>query len=88
MAEALGTWTKEASDGGQVVTGCDHTSDRSVVGACGAMGWKAAAKGYPGEVLPVARNEYLALDVVAFSETTACWPFPTAVFELENSQRR
>ena len=50
MAEALGAWTKHLT--GVVVAGCE------------AMGWRAAAKGYPGQVLPVSRGEYLALDVV------------------------
>jgi len=49
MAEALGAWTKHLT--------------AVVVGGCEAMGWRAAAKGYPGQVLPVSRNEYLALDV-------------------------
>jgi len=71
MAEALGAWTKHLT--GAVVAGCE------------AMGWRPAAKGYPGQVLPISRNEYLALDVVAFPDSSACWPFPIAVFELENS---
>jgi hypothetical protein len=57
----------------------------AVVAACEATGWRAAAKGFRGQVLPVARNEYLSLDVVAFSESSARWPFPVAIFELENS---
>jgi hypothetical protein len=58
----------------------------AVVTACQAFGWRPAAKGFLGEVLPVARNEYLALDVVAFPTLSSLrWPFPIAVFELENS---
>jgi hypothetical protein len=72
LAGALGAWTK-------YLTG-------AVVAACKAMGWLAAAKGFLGEVLPVSRNEYLGLDVIAFSETPARWPMPAAVFELENSR--
>ena len=71
MAEALRAWTKHLT--GVVVAGCE------------AMGWRAAAKGYPGQVLPVSRGEYLALDVVAFADSSARWPFPIAIFELENS---
>ena len=71
MAEALGAWTKHLT--GVVVAGCEE------------MGWRAAAKGYPGQVLPVSRGEYLALDVVAFADSSARWPFPIAIFELENS---
>ena len=71
MAEALAAWTKHLT--AVVVAGCE------------AMGWRAAAKGYPGQVLPVSRSEYLALDVVAFADSSARWPFPIANFELENS---
>jgi hypothetical protein len=57
-----------------------------VITACTTLGWRPAAKGHLGEVLPVARHEYLALDVMAFPTTrTARWLFPAAVFELENS---
>ena len=50
------------------------------------MGWRGAARGHRSDLLPVARSEYLALDIVAF-ETTGDrrWRFPVAVFELENS---
>jgi hypothetical protein len=58
-----------------------------VVATCQELGWRPAAKGHLGEVLPLARQEYLALDVMAFhSRDTARWPFPIAVFELENSR--
>jgi hypothetical protein len=72
LAGKLGDWTRH-------LTG-------SVVAACGVMGWRAAAKGHLGDVLPVARNEYLSLDVIAFPESEARWPSPVAVFELENSK--
>ena len=72
LAGRLGAWTKNLT--------------RVVVGTCSALGWRAAAKGHLAEDLPVARNEYLALDAVAFpAEGTGRWPFPVAVFELENS---
>jgi len=36
----------------------------------------------------VPREEYLALDAVAFDYTEDCrWSFPVAVFELENSRK-
>ena len=57
----------------------------AVVETCAAMGWRAAAKGCPGKVLPVSRGEYLELDVVAFGDSSVRWPFPIAIFELENS---
>jgi len=71
LAGKLATWTSELTS--------------AVVETCTAMGWRAAAKGYPGQVLPVSRGEYLALDVVAFADSPARWPFPIAIFELENS---
>lgn len=72
LAGALGDWTRHLTT--------------AVVAACSSMGWKAAAKGHLGEVLPVPRNEYLALDVIAFPESKARWPLPAAVFELENGR--
>ena len=57
----------------------------AVVETCTAMGWRSAAKGFPGSVLPHRQSEYLAIDVFAFDESTARWPFPVAVFELENT---
>ena len=50
-----------------------------------AMGFRAAAKGNPLDLLPVKRHEYLSLDVVAFPADGAGWCFPAAVVELENS---
>lgn len=73
QAGALKTWTTRLTN--------------VVVDACVELGWQPAAKGHLGEVLPLARNEYLALDVMAFPTTdTIRWPFPVAVFELENSK--
>lgn len=37
---------------------------RVVCSVCDGMGWKAAAKGHRSTLLPVAGQEYLALDVV------------------------
>lgn len=57
-----------------------------VCSTCAAMGWKAAAKGNRSTLLPVARQEYLALDVVAFEPAgDRRWRFPVAAIELENS---
>ena len=62
-----------------------------VVDVCQQMGWQAAAKWHRVNVLPLSRSEYLALDAMAFdagaSSVDADWPFPVAVFELENSRR-
>jgi len=37
-----------------------------VVATCEAMEWKGAAKGHRSSLLPVARQEYLGLDAIAF----------------------
>jgi hypothetical protein len=59
---------------------------RAVVHSCKELGWVAAARGHLADVLPIPRNEYLALDVMAFQQTAGNrWPLPVAVFELENS---
>jgi hypothetical protein len=76
-AGRLGDWTKALT--------------RVVVDVCQRMGWETAARWHRGDVLPVARSEYLALDAVAFEVgrggTQYPWPFPVAVFELENSRQ-
>ncbi len=57
-----------------------------VVGSCDAMAWKGVAKGHKSTILPVPRQEFLGLDVVAFEPAgERRWRFPIAVFELENS---
>lgn len=58
-----------------------------VVATCEASGWVAAAKGHRSSLLPVSRQEYLSLDVVAFEPIgNRRWRFPVAVFELENGR--
>lgn len=49
------------------------------------LGWAAAGKGHRCAALPVKRNEYLSLDVMAFPSSGPVWSFPVAVCELENS---
>ncbi len=71
LQESLGDWTRELTD--------------ATVGACETLGWQASAKGHRLGVLPLARSEYLALDIMAFAESENRWRFPVAVFELENS---
>ncbi|MDE2100039.1 MAG: hypothetical protein KGL39_22485 [Patescibacteria group bacterium] len=80
----IGTPLKEAALAG-ALRDWTRCLTAAVVATCEAADWRAAAKGFHGRVLPVARYEYLALDVVAFSESSARWPLPVAVFELENS---
>lgn len=72
LAAELGPWTKALTT--------------IVVASCGEMGWKSAARGHRSGLLPVPRQEYLGLDVVAFEPAgDRRWRFPVAVFELENS---
>lgn len=71
--ERLVAWTEELT--------------QVVVGTCEALGWQASAKGHQLELLPEARSEYLALDVMAFAAGEKRWRFPVAVVELENSQK-
>ena len=80
-----GTRLKEAAVEGALRAWTEHLT-AAVVSVCGAMGWRAAGRGHLGDVLPVPRNEYLALDIVAFATNAESrWPLPIAVFELENS---
>ena len=76
-AGRLGDWTKSLT--GVVVDVCRH------------KGWQTAARWHRGDVLPIPRSEYLALDAVAFDVGQVAnlpnWPFPIAVFELENSRQ-
>ena len=72
LDEDLETWTKELTT--------------IVIKTCTLMGWQCAAKNYRGATLPIKRNEYLAIDVMAFPEKESRWKFPVAVFELENQQ--
>ncbi len=67
----LGAWTEH-------LTG-------AVVATCQNLGWEAVAKGYLAEVLPVPKQEYLAVDVMAFPRADRpTWRKPVAAFELEN----
>jgi hypothetical protein len=71
--ERLGLWTQELTS--------------VVIETCRAVGWQAAAKRNILDLLPIRRQEYLALDVMAFAESKSKWRFPVAVVELENSKR-
>jgi hypothetical protein len=61
-----------------------------VVRSCTAIGWRAAAKGHPLDLLPQVGQEYLSIDVMAFAAPAegVRWPLPLAVFELENVRRK
>lgn len=69
----LGAWTR-------ALTGV-------AVATCEALGWQASAKGHGSGLLPVARSEYLSLDVIAFGTGEGRWRSPVAAMELENSRK-
>ena len=53
-------------------------------------GWSVAAKQHRATALPMARQEYLGIDVMAFQagtvgDASATWRWPAAAAELENS---
>ncbi len=73
IQKRLGDWTKALT--------------ATVIATCDAMDWHASAKGHPLDSLPVSREEYLALDVIAFERGDKQWRLPIAVMELENSQK-
>lgn len=65
-----------------------NESTTAIVKSCEATGWAAAAKWNPCRRLPKAGQEFLGVDVMAFppeAENCPRWPWPLAVFELENS---
>ncbi len=74
LVEDLKTWTT-------CLTSC-------VVSSCRQIGWLAAAKSHRLEKLPLPRQEYLGLDIMAFlaESSPGRWRFPVAVFELENDR--
>ncbi len=72
LREHLGDWTR-------ALTGV-------AVEVCESLGWQAAAKGHPLDLLPVPHHEYLGLDVLAFAGGAGRWRFPIAAIELENSR--
>ncbi len=57
-----------------------------VVEACRGLGLRCAAKGIGDRPLPIPREEYLGVDVLAFPAGEG-WRSPVAAFELENAQR-
>jgi tetratricopeptide (TPR) repeat protein len=57
----------------------------AVVRSSEALGYRAAGKGHKLGLLPQAGQEYLGIGVMAFApDIPGRWPFPLAVFELEN----
>ena len=78
---------KEASINSQLSAWTSNLTT-AVVESCHALGWRAAGKGHKLALLPKAGQEYLGIDVMAFTAPeTDRWPFPLAAFELENSPR-
>lgn len=72
LQERLGDWTRALTS--------------AVIETNKSMGWQASAKGHDLPMLPVARSEYLALDIMAFPDGKKRWRFPIAILELENSK--
>lgn len=59
-----------------------------VARACEELGFQVAARGQASRILPITRQEYLGLDVLAFPKGEAPrWVKPVIAFELENSQK-
>lgn len=77
LAEDMKAWTAALST--------------AVVASCEAVGWSAVSKGHKSSLLPKAGQEYLSIDVMGFAKPDSAngptWPFPVAVFELENVQK-
>jgi hypothetical protein len=69
--ESLSVWTKELTT--------------VVIKTCNNLNWQASAIGYRLHMLPIPRNEYLSIDVMAFLDEGKRWHFPKAALELENS---
>ena len=81
---------KEASLAADLMAWTAHLTT-AVVRSCEMLGWPTAAKGHRLELLPVAGQEYLSIDVTAFPEQNegsgpTRWPMPLAAFELENAR--
>jgi hypothetical protein len=75
LAEDMLTWTSNLTT--------------VIVRSCQTLGWDAAGKGNKAARLPQKGQEYLSIDVMAFpAGPTPLWPFPLAVFELENVYQR
>ncbi len=73
IAGDLSTWTRVLTE--------------AVVGSLTDLGYACAAKGHRCGVLPVARQEYLGQDVMAFDAGEVGWRTPAATIELENARR-
>jgi len=74
LKRRLGDWTKHLTS--------------VVIASCNAMGWTAVGRGHLAKVFTIVKQEYLALDIMAFPRNPQIlWPRPIAVFELENQQR-
>lgn len=78
VAGNLGEWTRLLTN--------------AIIASCRQLGWPAAGKGHRLALLPRAQQEYLGIDVMAFppgaGDGGPAWPFPLAVFELENQRER
>ncbi len=71
LARSLGNWTTLLTE--------------VVAKACEELGFQVAARGQDSRILPISRQEYLGLDVLAFPKgESPRWAKPVMAFELEN----
>lgn len=80
---ALGTQLRAAADGARLRPWTELLTE-AAARACTHMGWASAAKVTGSRPLPIGRDEYLGIDVMAF-EPGDGWRRPVAAIELENA---
>jgi|UniRef100_A0A7C2B869 hypothetical protein len=74
LTGVLGRWTALLTD--------------VVAKVCEELGFRVAARGQTSRILPISRQEYLGLDVLAFpAGESSWWVRPVMAFELENRTR-
>src|SRR5437867_13060748 len=81
--EEIGSQLRAAADGIHLKPWTELLT-YAVVAACTDAGWTCAARGRLEAPLPVSREEYLGIDVLAFASGDG-WRAPLAAIELENS---
>lgn len=81
---ALGPQLQAAADGARLGPWTELLT-AAVVDACRSTGWACAARGSGLRPLPIPRDEYLGIDVLAFRREGS-WGSPEAAFELENAR--
>ena len=84
--QALAPQLQAAADGARFGPWTELVTE-ALVRTCRSLGWTCSAKVAGAKPLPVERQEYLGIDVLAFP-SRAGWRYPIAAIELENSRRR